>query len=490
MIDEWLKRFFQEDTETTLILHNQVLKRTNFRQIGSGSEKQVFQLESQNQCIFIPNKWSSDYHWDVLLQRETSLLAQIKSLGLKTQEFQIIPAKIQEIDQTMNVLLTKDFESLCKEESIVIFNQKGDEKVIGKAPDFNAMREKFKDKTFVQTMFKKIINEYAIALAFQLPITILNPSLDDSQHFCFELPTNPSEPPVVRYMFWDVAGDFDGVSLPRVPTLHDLKTGCQPNRDDANGLYRLANSIACVIHQMRYQRSDMFKFVRELQTDILAALNDNNFLNPALEHARNTAAKYLSEHLINIKLDTTSLNDDNFVLLIESAISTDNLSLIEQFFELHNDPNTLAQQSIAQIIETAKKYENKSVIAYFEAKFVSLNLPTEIEAPSIRELSVEIKKSVVEEVKSEVNPEEWKNNFLLAYNKKLAADKAAWCGLYSFFAKSNVNNNMTLKDLVSHAQGASNQGSGKRSQAVMKEMGWLDENAEVIGELNNILPKI
>ena len=86
----------------------------------------------------------------------------------------------------MNVLVTRDFENLCQEESITINNPKGDSRVIGKLPNFIAMREKFKEKAFVQKMFSKMIGEYALALTFSLPIFHVR-HVDDSEHYCFEL---------------------------------------------------------------------------------------------------------------------------------------------------------------------------------------------------------------------------------------------------------------------------------------------------------------
>ncbi|MCL5272290.1 MAG: hypothetical protein M1486_03080 [Gammaproteobacteria bacterium] len=40
---------------------------------------------------------------------------------------------------------------------------------------------------------------------------------------------------------------------------------------------------------------------------------------------------------------------------------------------------------------------------------------------------------------------------------------------------------------MQHAQGLSNEGSGKRSQLVMKQLGWLDDNNKVTGELSTII---
>lgn len=64
--------------------------------------------------------------------------------------------------------------------------------------------------------------------------------------------------------------------------------------------------------------------------------------------------------------------------------------------------------------------------------------------------------------------------FFTEYNKHLEQDKQAWCGLYSFFARSNVREDMDFDHLLKHAQG-----SGKRSQEVMHSLGWLDNDNQL-----------
>jgi hypothetical protein len=116
--------------------------------------------------------------------------------------------------------------------------------------------------------------------------------------------------------------------------------------------------------------------------------------------------------------------------------------------------------------------------------------PSEIETMPISPDGEQRERATVQKgstlVLQKFNAEErLKNQFFQAYNAKLLADKRAWCGIYSFFAKSYVNKNMSLKELVSHAQGLSKQGSGSRSLTVMKgtALGWLDENNQVTDEI-------
>ncbi|WP_131793550.1 hypothetical protein [Legionella brunensis] len=482
---DWLKRFFSENQDITLVLNGTVIKKSDCERVGGGSEKNVYKIKGSNQCFFIPHKWRSEDGWNNKILTEKLLLDEINGLGLKTQRFEVSPMEIQEPGQPnyrINVLVTRDFESLCQEESIVIYNQKGDQKVIGIPPDFIAMREQFKDKLFAQKMLKKIVHEYAIAFTFSLPISILN-SLDDSEHYCFELSTDATEPPVARYMFWDVVSDFSGINLPLVPTLADLKSGSRESSglfwEPLRGLRNLANGIACAMLEMNYQNiPDSWEFVRGIQTDFQFALNDDEILNQALEHARELGIDSLNKLLANLGEVKDKISDEIFVKLISSAISVDSLDLVINFFHMDKNPTDLSQKDIDDIMRTAKKYGRQPIIDH---------LNTHLVLEKSKAIAEE-EKVTAEQLNAEV--ERLKNSFTNAYKEKLTADKKAWCGLYGFFAKSYISEDMSLKELVRHAQGLSNQGSGKRSQQVMREMNWLDENNQVKEEINNLLMKI
>lgn len=473
---EWLKRFFKKREDITLTLNGKTFKQSECKRLGGGSEKHVYKIEGTNQCFFIPHKWRSEEEWDLKIKYEKERLDQIDSLGLKTQRFEVVPLEIKEPGSptyTINVLITTDFESLCQEESITIYNGKGGEqKVIGTPPDFIAIKERIKDKSFAQKMLKKIINEYAIAFTFSLPISILQ-SNDDSEHYCFELSQNSNEPPVARYMFWDVTSDFGGLNFPYVPTLDQLKSGARDKSDlfysPLRGLKFLANQVACAMSEMS-SPDDSWAFVKEVQEDLALALNEDAILQEALAQARaqgisffNKTVSLLLDQFKDIK-DRDALNNA-FIVIMNSAISLDNLDLVQQtFIKIHINLNDLSKESIKKIIAAAEKYGNPGIIDY-----LNTNILLEKEKTELQEL---------------------KNNFIHEYDKKLTSDKSAWCGLYSFFAKSYVNKNMSLKELVQHAQGLSKQGSGKRSQEVMKKMGWLNENNEVTSKISDYLLKI
>lgn len=276
------------------------------------------------------------------------------------------------------MLLTKDFETLAKEESIVIYNGKGHQKVTGTRPPFYVLKDRFKDPAFVQQMLKKIINEYAIAMTFSLPISPIM-SLDDSEHYCFELPPPDSkELPVARYMFWDVVGDFSGVGLPLVPTLEQLKSGY-----DKNTYFRpidtLANGVAVAIVEIA--REEIKKegvtgsdYYSETLKDIKLALNDDNFLNKALVCARQEAVNFLKEQLREPEVKTFILqNNKAFLKFILSAISTADLDLVKHILELHPNPSAFIKEHFKIILESATQYKHQTIIDY-----LSITLPANL----------------------------------------------------------------------------------------------------------------
>lgn len=220
-MEEWLEIFSQINEGISLTLNGKTYNKSDCVKLGEGHEKRVYKIKGTNQCFFIPNSLMDEEYWDRLIGEEKLLLDYMTNLGLKTQRFEIVSLEINapgKPPQAIKVLLTKDFNSLCEEESIVIHNPKGDlEKNSGNIPDFLAMRKKFKDPTFSQKMLGKMIIEYAVSLTFSLPISSVGQN-DDSEHYCFELPKDSDEPPLAHYMFWDVVNDFSP-RLPIVPTL-------------------------------------------------------------------------------------------------------------------------------------------------------------------------------------------------------------------------------------------------------------------------------
>lgn len=227
---EWLQIFSQINEGITLILNGKTYNKSACVKLGEGHEKRVYKIKGTNQCFFIPNRLMDAKDWDRLISKEKLLLDYMTDLGLKTQRFEIVSLEINEPGkppQAIKVLLTKDFNSLCEEESIVIHNPKGGmDRNSGDIPDFLAMREQIMDPTFSQKMLGKMIIEYAVSLTFSLPISSVGLN-DDSEHYCFELPKDSDEPPLAHYMFWDVVGDFSP-RLPIVPTLKVLKKAIAP----------------------------------------------------------------------------------------------------------------------------------------------------------------------------------------------------------------------------------------------------------------------
>lgn len=483
---EWLRRFYNSNNEITLTLNGKTFKKSSCKRIDGGSEKNVYQLEGSKKCFFIPNKWRSEEDWKWKINQEKELLNQISNLGLRAQRFSISQLYINEPNQpsySISVLVTNDFENLCKDESLLIHNYKGDVNIHGIAPDFLTITKQLKDKSFAQKMIKKIINDYAIACTFALPITILQ-GVDDSEHYCFELSDNPNEPPVVRYMFWDVVSDFSGLDGPLVPTLSNLKSGS--NRVPLQGLTRLANSIACVISEIivrspnANERGEYYTFINEVKQDLILALNDDIILQEALALAREKGIKILNDKFNLISEGFKKITDakdinECFIEFIYSAISVDSLDLVQRITNLCPDLNLLTIESINTILTTAKEYENPKIYDYLHTNL--LMKKEELEANNL----VEKKRLAIDKLK---------NDFLKTYKMKLTSDKESWCGLYSFFAKSKLNENGSLNDLVQHALGNSTNGSGKRSREVMKKMGWINDNNELTTEIREYALKM
>ncbi|MBA2650692.1 MAG: hypothetical protein H0U73_00270 [Tatlockia sp.] len=159
---EWFKLFLNKDSdkEITLTINGQTFKKSDCKLIDKGSEKRIFKIKNTNFCFFIPNAEKgipTETTWNSRIKAEKYLLDEISNLGIKTQRFEIVPIDINkgETSYTINGLLTKDFVSLCEEESIMIYNRKASlsPQVIGKRPAINNLKELCKDKNYVQKMF-------------------------------------------------------------------------------------------------------------------------------------------------------------------------------------------------------------------------------------------------------------------------------------------------------------------------------------------------
>ncbi|MDP3267940.1 MAG: hypothetical protein Q8M40_02715 [Legionella sp.] len=485
---EWLDLFCKESEEINLTLNGKTFNKSQCEFLGQGSEKRVFKIKDSNQCFFIPHKWSSKEDWEHKIKLEKNLLDQIDSLGIKAQRFEITTLSISEAGQTpqtIHVLTTKDFGSLCEEEGISIYNYKArKDHVIGTPPDFIAIIDKFSDKLFAKKMLEKIIYEYAIAFTFDLPITVIH-SPDDSEHFCFEKSNDPEMPPVVRYMFWDVVHDFYGLFNTIVPTLADFKMGNRkgeynrPFRGFECLVNHVIDAIKSMIFHLYHYNIDYTKISDELKNNLLEAI-DEELIGKSLTHAKELAVKFFEKKLTTLSDDFKTFRNQVavFIEIMQSAISLDKPDMVEQAFRAMNlDINYISINEIEDINKFAKKYGNVDIM-----EFIDINL---VKAKQIKE---EDNLRVRQELFA-AKVVDLKNSFVTEYEKKLTANKGAFFGLYSFFVKSHVNKNMSLNELVTHAQGLSKTGSGKRSREVMQHLGWLNDRNEVDKELNQYLVK-
>lgn len=475
---EWLEFFFKE-TEATLFINGKSYKPNDWKKVAQGAEKRVFKIKNDNFCFFIPNKWHSETDWNWKIKAEKEYLDKMTKLGLKTQQFEVVPITIcvpGKQSCTINVLLTKDFESLCKDESIVIFDPKRYNRVTGNAPDFMAMRERFKEKKFVQEMFRKLMFEYATAYTFSLPVSAIQIN-DDSEHLCFELSDNPQRPPLARYMFWDVVKDLqERAFMPLVPSMSEFKKGPDKagGRSINGALIRisemLASAIAEIVDKSSLLEGELFKFAKELADDILSAIDDDTFLLPALEFARTQAKKSLDTIFEELKDEHKTNN--KFVEYLMMAISTGDLGLVLRSFEMRPE-ESLDEKSIDEVIRHATKYNYPDIVQFIESTLGIKKVPT-----------TKGRQEAENEQAHESEIKHLKSRFIKEYNKQLQKDKNTWCGLYSFFARSYVDQNADLSELVNHARGLTNNGTGKRSQKVMKKLGWLDEHNQIKSNLS------
>ncbi|MBN9229693.1 MAG: hypothetical protein J0I93_02475 [Legionella sp.] len=466
-MNEWLNLFNSDNDEIILILDGKEYKKNSCALVGQGSEKRVFQLADTEWCFFVPNNIpDSEQKWNTLIGMEKKLLDLIDSVGLKTQRFTITTLEIKGPENqthSMNVLLTKNFSSLCKTEQICIYVPKGNE-IIGSCPKFTL--DAF-DREKMRKMIRAILYEYAIALTYAIPIRAAGKSLDDMEHLYFQLPVGVDEPPTVHYMFWDVVGEFSTLSMPHVPNLTKLKSGGRdPNhpgyKNGLGGIKSLANFIACGIAQfLELDALAVNKAIYALENKIVDALDDDLLLaaqTQARIHAKNNFQQNLRTYVETINKNSPETTD-NFVQVMNAAISMDDVNLVAQVMkEAPHDLHQLTDTQITRIAQTAQEFANDEIIG-----FIKINLSD--------------KKAQLHKLdRLAAQKQQLRSEFFEQYQKKLTADKMRGCRLYSFFVKSFVSNEMTLDAIVNHAKGLSNQGTGQRSNEVLKKLGWLDEH--------------
>gem|GEM_PF-1374207 len=72
--------------------------------------------------------------------------------------------------------------------------------------------------------------------------------------------------------------------------------------------------------------------------------------------------------------------------------------------------------------------------------------------------------------------ESLRNRFITAYRAKLRSDQGRWCGLYGFFANSQIGDleRITLAEIIAHAGRANN-----RSREVCINLGWMNDHGRL-----------
>jgi hypothetical protein len=357
-VNEWLNCFFSDSADITLTLNGRAISRSDCEKIGFGSEKIVYKIKGTNQCFFIPSKCESEKQWNRLIQQEKALLDELGKLGLRTQRFDIASLEVAEAGKpshAINVLVTRDFASLCEEDGITIYHHKEplDNKcVYGRHLSFS--EDLLKDKTYIQKMFQKIIKEYALAHTFSLPINAVR-SCDDSEHYCFESPVAEGEPPVISYMFWDVVSDFSALVIPIVPTMEQLLMT----------LGLLANPALCAIERIGMRagwRGFCLDSFREIEGTIILALSDSDLLSIALAHARGKGVKIFEECILPSLDNREELPKGRFIWILKSAISLERLDWVHKI--LTSKPVTLMDKDIIEIRQFGDRYGTSPIVNY------------------------------------------------------------------------------------------------------------------------------
>lgn len=513
---EWRHLFYKDkDLEISLSLNNSLaIKKDSCKLLGEGSEKKIYKIPNSNQCFFVPSpKSGNDFEdWKDVIETEKDRLNAISELGLRTQHFEIQPLTLTKTatnQQTIDVLVTRDFDSLCQEEKLIICDPKHHKgsRYFGVseqwALDFIAMRDRFKDPIFARKMLKQIICDYAIALTFDLPIkakrseyALLGP--DDDEHYCFELAKNPEDPPVVRYMFWDVSS---GPANPKVPTLAQLKSGVlsgalHSKEETYRALKLITHSIAADLTLMvelatgRKLGKDIgsIDYTMELRNELFNAINDDEFLTEALSEAKLQTRKWLDKN------KDASPIERQIESQIEAAISLGDLTLVEKYYESHTEKNIFSEKEIHGFIDMAQEYDCPQIEAFFTDKLPQSEIAsTRSEVSSLSQLEQnppnfsETSGLGLEQSPHELrhqDPEKYLiDKFIRAYKDKLTEDKSSWCGFFPTRSYA-LEHTGSLQELVDHAKGKSKTGSGARTLEIMKnKLGWLDANNEPIGEL-------
>ncbi|KTD64942.1 SGNH/GDSL hydrolase family protein [Legionella shakespearei] len=138
------------------------------------------------------------------------------------------------------------------------------------------------------------------------------------------------------------------------------------------------------------------------------------------------------------------------------------------------EPSEKGGKLIASLISHAITRHDFKSESMLYAQHPSQSIPVTLEIPLAQLKNVWFPGSIF------TNKEQALSVFKQAYQEQLSRDKASFCGLYGFFARSNVNfEHITLEELLSHAQSCFTKKTGFRTLRVMQNLGWLTEQGDI-----------
>ena len=186
------------DTDAKVEINGVTYQLKDIEKIAEGAEKHVYKLP-HGQCIFLPSPRLTDKEtWKYRIELEKNIFDSYKKLGLKVQEFEIV--KVEFDNNSMDVLIAKEFDYLCKNEHLIIWDSKGGgqgHKFIGDLKPLNPLYNRLlpltndiasnqinpKDREYILKLFEKAIDEYMTSLTFSIPHKAIVASDDDCHPF-------------------------------------------------------------------------------------------------------------------------------------------------------------------------------------------------------------------------------------------------------------------------------------------------------------------
>jgi hypothetical protein len=370
---------FKKD-DATITINNKTYQKKDCKRLATGYEKTIYELKGTDHCFFIPSK---DILWNGLIENEKRLCDNILSLGLKAQQYKITPLTVSDKNgnsSTINVLWAPTFESLTKSGNLAIFNKKemSESRFIGRDFNFyNNDKALLNNRKWNQRIIGTLLKDYAVCLAFKLPIIAVSVSIDDSEHFSFDL--KDKEAPVARYMFWDVE-DVSKGALPVVPTLQVLKEGLDIQNKDAKkrpfaNRYGIKKVVREVSSTMTFKSDEILKMGFQDSMEACCAIDKalyesitKEMYNDALQEARNQVIKRLPILISNFKAEAKKLplleKHKLIIDYLKTAVSTDSFQAVKDVLELIQDPKTITENNCQDILNFAKKYKNTTILEY------------------------------------------------------------------------------------------------------------------------------